>query len=63
MSLFLIEERVEKVLKEEKTAVYDILLSGNVVDFQEYKRLCGVLEGITRAERVFEEVVTLLKNN
>lgn len=46
-----IYDRLRKHIRERMNDVADALANGSCTSFEEYKRLCGVIEGLAYAER------------
>ena len=44
-------EFLRKSLRQQMTDMADHIAGGGCADFSEYKRCCGVIEGLARAER------------
>ena len=44
-------EFLRKSLRQQMNELADHIAGGGCVDFSEYKRCCGVIEGLARAER------------
>lgn len=44
-------EFLRKFLRNQMNELADHIAGGGCVDFSEYKRCCGVIEGLARAER------------
>lgn len=44
-------EHLRKSLRQQMNDLADHIAGGGCVDFNEYKRCCGVIEGLARAER------------
>tara|TARA_R100001594_G_scaffold80256_1_gene114794 strand:- start:594 stop:794 length:201 start_codon:yes stop_codon:yes gene_type:complete len=50
-------------LNQERELVKDHLAEGSVQDFETFKRLTGVIEGLNLAEREFKEIFELIENS
>ena len=44
-------EFLRKSLRQQMNELADHIAGGGCVDFSEYKKCCGVIEGLARAER------------
>lgn len=44
-------EFLRKTLRQQMNDLADHIAGGGCADFSEYKRCCGVIEGLARAER------------
>lgn len=44
-------DHLRKSLRQQMNDLADHIAGGGCVDFNEYKRCCGVIEGLARAER------------
>jgi len=51
-------EFLRKSLRQQMNDLADHIAGGGCVDFPEYKKCCGVIEGLARAER---EILDLMK--
>jgi hypothetical protein len=51
-------EFLRKSLRQQMNDLADHIAGGGCVDFSEYKKCCGVIEGLARAER---EILDLMK--
>jgi len=50
-------------LNDEKERIKEHLAEGTVEDYTAFKRLTGVIEGLTLAEREFKEVFEIIENS
>ncbi len=46
-----VAEFLRKVIRQQMNEMADHIAGGGCFDFPEYKRCCGVIEGLARAER------------
>lgn len=44
-------DHLRKVIRDQMNELADHIAGGGCTDFHEYKRCCGVIEGLARAER------------
>lgn len=44
-------DALKKVLREQMNDMADHIATGGCNDFPEYKRCCGIIEGLAKAER------------
>jgi len=49
-------EYVKRKFAEERQSCADALTSGRINDIAEYKRLCGVIQGLNRAEEIITDL-------
>lgn len=52
---------VHKRIRVELNELADHLAGGGASDFPEYRRVCGRIEGLARAESFIEDLATKLK--
>lgn len=54
---------LRKKLRERMNDIADALATGNCGSYEEYKRLCGVIEGLAHAERDLLDLKDQLDKN
>lgn len=52
---------VHKRIRAEMNDLADLLAQGGVQDFPEYRKVCGLIEGLARAERYLLDLADKLK--
>ena len=49
-------EYVDSKLNERRTELKDFLANGSLKDFNEYQKLCGVIQGLNLAENIIVDL-------
>lgn len=52
-----------KKIEEERQPHITTLLNGNISDFAEYKRVCGVLRGLSLADEMIRDLAQRMKQD
>ena len=55
-------EHYQKELREERERLIGVLITGNIVSFEEYKYIVGKLWGMERSLERHKELVSLMEN-
>lgn len=50
-------------IADERTVQSMWISAGNAKDFAEYQRICGVIQGLTRAENLVKDLVRKMERN
>jgi|APCry1669188970_1035186.scaffolds.fasta_scaffold216248_1 hypothetical protein len=56
-------EYVDSKLNERRTELKDFLANGSLKDFNEYQKLCGVIQGLDYAKQIISDLANRLENN
>ena len=57
-----LEYLIQKI-REERTAIADCLVNGNLEDFAQYQFLCGQARGLLAAQVIIEDLKSNLEQN
>jgi hypothetical protein len=56
-------EYVDSKLNERRNELKDFLANGALKDFNEYQKLCGVIQGLDYAKQIISDLANRLENN
>ena len=56
-------EYVDSKLNERRNELKDFLANGALKDFNEYQKLCGVIQGLDYAKQIILDLANRLENN
>ena len=56
-------EYVDSKLNERRTELKDFLANGSLKDFNEYQKLCGVIQGLDYAKQIISDLAHRLETH